>query len=106
MIWFIIAGMTAVTFVLRYSFIGLANRWSLPAVVQQALQFVPVAVLTAIVLPDLVYVHGTYTLALGNGRIVAALVATLVAWRTRNVVLTIAVGMATLFAVQALAGAI
>jgi branched-subunit amino acid transport protein len=41
----------------------------------------------------------------GNGRLVAGAIAALVAWRTRNVFLTIAVGMAALWSAQALLGA-
>ncbi len=102
-IWLIIFGMALVTFGIRYSFVALPEQRSLPDIVQRALQFVPVAVLTALIIPDLLTVKGAYDLSLANGRMVAALVATLVAWRTRSVMLTIVVGMAVLYAVQSFA---
>lgn len=100
----VIVGMALVTFAVRFSFIGLAGRWSLPELVQRSLQFVPVAMLVAIIVPDLVFLQGSYALSLANGRVIAALVAALVAWKTNSVILTIVVGMLVLFGVQALSG--
>ena len=44
-----VAGMAAVTFGVRYPVLALLSRSKLPDVVLQALQFVPAAVLSAIV---------------------------------------------------------
>jgi len=41
-------------------------------------------------------------LSLGNFRLLAGLVGALVAWRTRNVLLTLAAGMLALWGLQAL----
>lgn len=100
MIWVIIFGMAIVTFGIRLSFIELFGHQSLHPMVQRALQFVPIAVLTAIIIPDLFVLNGAYALSFANGRLIAASVAALVAWRTKNTILTICVGMAVLFAVQ------
>jgi branched chain amino acid efflux pump len=62
---------------------------------------VPPAVLSAIIFPEVLVRDGAPDLQLGNARLVAGLVAAFVAWRTRNVVLTIAVGMAALWTAQA-----
>lgn len=91
-----------VTFGIRLSFIALLGKVELPPVLTRALRFVPPAVLSAIIFPELLVRDGALALHPGNARLVAGVVAAFVAWRTRNVVLTIAVGMAALWAAQAL----
>ena len=97
----LIVGLAVVTFAVRLWFIALEGRWTMPLSVQRPLQFVPVAVLSALVLPDLVYVKGVYEVSPFNPRLIAGIVAALVAWKTKNTILTIVVGMVTLFGVQA-----
>jgi branched-subunit amino acid transport protein len=58
------------------------------------LRFVPPAVLSAIILPDLLRPDGVWALSFGNVRLLAGILAALVAWRTKNALLTIGVGMA------------
>jgi branched-subunit amino acid transport protein len=55
-----------------------------------------VAVLSAIILPELTSPNGTLLLPWRNPQLLAGVVAILVAWRTRNVILTILAGMAAL----------
>jgi branched-subunit amino acid transport protein len=95
-----IAGL--LTFGIRLSFIALLGKVELPPVLTRALRFVPPAVLSAIILPEVLVRDGALDLHPGNVRIVAGVLAAVVAWRTRNVVLTIAVGMAVLWTAQAL----
>jgi branched-subunit amino acid transport protein len=66
------------------------------------LRYVPPAVLSAIIFPELLMPGGTLTIGWGNVRLFAGLAAALVAWRTRNVLLTIVVGMGVLYLLQAL----
>jgi branched-subunit amino acid transport protein len=68
----------------------------------RALRFVPAAVFTAVVVPLLFYVDGAVEVSLGNERLLAGLVAVLIAWRTRSVPLTLVGGMVTLWALQAI----
>jgi branched-subunit amino acid transport protein len=68
--------------------------------VRRALRFVPPSVLAAIVLPELLIPGGTITLPLANARLAAGIVAVLVAWRTKNVFLTVGVGMGVLWVLQ------
>lgn len=91
--WLTVAGMLAVTFGSRYA--GLALRTELPAFWARFLHFVPIAVFAALVTPSL---EG----GLGEGgvRIAGAGVATLVAWRTRNLGLAIATGMLTFWVLR------
>ena len=57
--------------------------------------------LAALIAPAVMYLDGELALiAPLNPRLIAALVATFVAWRTRNMLMTIATGMSVLWIVQ------
>jgi len=90
-----------VTFGIRLSFIALLGKVELPPVLTRALRFVPPAVLSAIIFPEMLVRDGALDLHPGNARLLAGVVAAFAAWRTRNVVLTIAVGMVALWTAQA-----
>lgn len=93
----LIAGMALVTFLVRYPVLALVGKIPLPERVFQALRYVPPAVLSAIIVPAVLLPDGeSLLLGLENRRLVAALVAALVAWRTKNLLLTIIIGMAVL----------
>lgn len=62
----------------------------------------PAAVLSAIVLPELVIQDGALAVTPANPRLLAGIVAILVAWRTKNILLTLISGMATLWILQAI----
>lgn len=85
------------TYAIRLSFILLLERFPVPPRLQQALQFVPPAVLSAIIFPEILLKDGRLVQSLANPRLLAGLLAALVAWRTRNAVLTIIVGMAAFY---------
>lgn len=92
------------TYGTRLSFILLFGQRGIPAVVRRALRYVPPAVLTAIIFPELLLTDGEFNLSLGNERLLAGLVAALVAWRSKNVLLTIIAGMAALVLLLAVGG--
>jgi branched-subunit amino acid transport protein len=89
------------TYLTRLSFIALLGRFELPPLAARALRFVPPAVLSAIIFPELMLRGEELQLGWRNARLLSGLIAALVAWRTRNVFLTIAVGMAALWGLQA-----
>ena len=101
-LWLTIFGAGAVTFALRLSFIALLGRKRIPPTLGRALRFVPAAVLTAVVVPLLFYENGALEVSLGNERLLAGLVAALIAWRTKSVLFTLGGGMATLWTLQAI----
>jgi branched-subunit amino acid transport protein len=101
-LWLTIVGAGAVTFALRLSFIALLGRVEIPPFLGRALRFVPAAVLTAVVVPLLFYEDGALEVTLGNERLLAGLVAALIAWRTRSVLLILGGGMAALWTLQAI----
>jgi branched chain amino acid efflux pump len=99
-IWlvFILGG--ALTYLIRLSFIVLIGRRSVPPIISRLLRFIPPAVLTAIIFPELFITKGQLNLSFGNTRLLAGGLAVLVAWRTRSVVLTIVVGMIALWVLE------
>jgi branched-subunit amino acid transport protein len=98
--WIVIIVLGIGTYLIRLSFIVLFGRVEPPMKLQRALRFVPPAVLSALLLPDVLYRSGTFSLSVGNARLIAASVAALVAWRTKNTLLTIVIGMIVLWVLQ------
>lgn len=97
-LWLVIAAVAAGTYALRSSFILLFG-WigEAPPRLENALRFVPAAVLAGLAFPAFVSLDGGLALSLGNERLIAGALATVVAWRTENMLATIAVGMAALW---------
>lgn len=102
--WIVIIGMGLITFAIRITPIILLERFDLSDTVRQGLRFVPAAVLSAIIFPELLMPGGTLDISLTNVRLLAGLLAALVAWRTKNVLYTIAVGLVVLWLLQWLIG--
>jgi branched-subunit amino acid transport protein len=63
---------------------------------------VPVAIFVSLVVPELLLVSGQVQFSLANAKLMAGLVAVAVAWRTRNILLTLLAGMAVLHLVRLL----
>ena len=99
-LWLMLLVIGAVTYTIRLSCIGLLGQRDMPALLLRALRFVPIAVLPAIILPQLFLRNNALALSLQNPRWIAGILAGFVAWRTRNVLLTIAVGMVALWLLQ------
>lgn len=99
-IWlvFLLGGL--LTFGMRFIFIYLLGRFEVPATMRRALRFVPPAVLSAIVVPELMMHSGQIDISWMNFRLLAGIVAVLVAWRTKNTLLTILGGMAVLLLLE------
>ncbi len=95
-----ILGMGLITFSIRLSLFLLPERVTLAPWILRALRYVPAAVLSAIIVPELVLPGGTFDLSLGNERLIAGVAAAVVAWRTRNVLLTVGVGLVLLWVLQ------
>jgi branched-subunit amino acid transport protein len=92
-----IAGMALVTVAVRYPVLALVGKIDLPEPVIRALRFVPPSILAAIILPELLYREDQIYIAADNNFLVAGIIAALVAWRSKNLLLTIVVGMLALW---------
>ena len=99
-IWLVMVLGGLVTFGMRFSLIYLFGRFHVPETMRWALHYVPPAVLSAIIFPELFLQDGALSLAPDNHRLFAGLVAVLVAGLSRNTLVTILAGMIALFALQ------
>ncbi|WP_153099796.1 AzlD domain-containing protein [Paraburkholderia hayleyella] len=99
----LILGMALITWLVRAAVFVLGERLVFPPLLRTALSFVPVTVLTAIIVPMTVAPHGAEAeLTWRNPQLVGALAAVLVSALTRRPLLTIALGLAVFFAWQGL----
>ncbi len=101
-IWLVMLFGGLLTFLTRLSFIWLFARMAVPRLLRRSLRFVPPAVLSVIIFQELLFKDGRLAINLDNTRLIAGVIAILVAWRTRSALLTIGVGMAALLIIQAL----
>ncbi|HEY2969106.1 MAG TPA: AzlD domain-containing protein [Casimicrobiaceae bacterium] len=100
-IWLLIFAVGAVTYTARLSFIALFARREMPPLLAGALKHVPVAMVTAIVVPAVMFMSpGELRIDPTNAKLIAALVAGAVAWWRQSAVLTIAVGMIVLWSLR------
>ena len=104
MIWVAIIVGGILTFATRLSFIVLMEKMEMPGWLQRALKYVPVAVFSAIVFQMVFIQNDRLNLSFNNVRLISAVLAALVAWRTKSILLTILVGMAALFLLQLILG--
>lgn len=100
-IWLIFLLGGLLTFAMRFSFIYAFGRISIPPVLHRALRFVPPAVLSAIIFPEVLMSDGRISVGLDNDRMLAAAVAALVAFWTKKTLPTIVAGLTTLLFLQA-----
>ena len=103
-IWILMVVIGGLTLVGRMSFLVLFGQREMPEWAMTALRYVPVTALTALAMPAVMLNEGAIDLSI-NPRILAALVAMLVAWRTKNILATITAGMLIFWITRFLAGA-
>jgi branched-subunit amino acid transport protein len=96
-IWLVMLFGGLITFGMRFSLIYLFGRFQVPETMRRALHYVPPAVLSAIIFPELFLREGHWALSLDNYCLLAGLAAILVAWFSRNTLVTILAGMIVLF---------
>jgi branched-subunit amino acid transport protein len=99
----LITGMFAVTFSIRYLPFAYAHKISFPLWLQQALSYVPVAALTAIIAPVVLF-HGAdnIDLSLQNAHLVAALVAFAISLLSRSMLFTVLSGLIVFVLIKAI----
>ncbi|MGQ0551448.1 MAG: AzlD domain-containing protein, partial [Armatimonadota bacterium] len=76
------------------------DRVAMPDVIRRALRFVPPAVLSALVVPALLAPDPVRHMAIDYARLIAGVLAAVVAWHAKNVFLTIGVGMGLMWILQ------
>ena len=101
MIWLVMAMTGIFTFGTRFVMLTGWVARGLPKWLIDALGFVPIALLTAIIVPAVLIDPATEQIIVThNARLYAAIIATIVALLTRNVIATISSGLATLCVLQ------
>ncbi|MFQ3583816.1 MAG: AzlD domain-containing protein [Cyanobacteriota bacterium] len=101
--WLLILGMALITFTIRYLPLALGEKVELPPTWVRALRYVPPTVLMAIVVPEVLIPGGEWDPLSAWPRWLGALVALAVSWRSRNLFLTIVLGMMAYFLARVLA---
>jgi branched-subunit amino acid transport protein len=101
-IWLIMIALAIGTFLIRISFIALIGNRELYPLTARALRFVPAAVLSALVAPQILTRNNSLCVSLDNPQAIAGIVAAVIAWRTKNVPFTILSGMVVLWILRAL----
>jgi branched-subunit amino acid transport protein len=99
-IWLVMFLGGLITFGMRFSLIYLFGRFQVPETMRRALHYVPPAVLSAIIFPELFFKDGALDISMGNTRLLAGIAAALVAWFTKNTLITIIVGMTIVLLLQ------
>jgi branched-subunit amino acid transport protein len=92
-LWITLIIVGLLTLGIRLSFILLLQKWQPPDLFQRSLRFVPLAVLSALIFPDVLIHQGTLAAPLDLPRFFGAATAVVVAWRSKNVFLTIGAGI-------------
>lgn len=96
-IWLIIAIMAVGTFAIRFSFLGLIGNRPMPPMVLRLLRYTPVAVLPGMVAPLVLWPAATGG-QLDMVRILSAVAAMIVAYRSKKVVWGMAAGAIVFYA--------
>lgn len=103
-VWTAIGAIGLISFGIRFSFVYLLGRVDeVPPRIERALAFVPASVLAALSVPAFVVFEPTLGATVTSPRLVAGVVAAVVAWKTDDLTATIVAGMATLWTLQFLA---
>ncbi|HHZ16379.1 MAG TPA: AzlD domain-containing protein [Peptococcaceae bacterium] len=89
----LIIGMMLVTYLPRVLPLVVLSQVKIPPLVLSWLGYIPVAVLAALLAPELLLQENKLALSADNPALWAALPALLVAWRTKNLFYTVLVGM-------------
>jgi branched-subunit amino acid transport protein len=97
-------GMSLVTYLPRLLPAWFLRGRELPFFLIAWLRYVPVAVLAALLLPSLLVQDGEFTLTWNNLYLWVALPAVFTAWKTKNMFLTVLVGMGVVALARLLLG--
>lgn len=98
--WLLTLALALGTWLMRALPIMLHGRVPHPAWLERLLRHVPVAALTALVVPGALYLKHDGLYSFAPARTLAAVAALLVAIKTKNVLATLVVGMLALWAAQ------
>lgn len=96
-IWIVIIGGMLITYALRSSFLVFLGKESIPLWLFRSLRFTPAVVLAALIAQLVVKTGGTVQISIQNPKVIAAVIAVVVAWKTRNSIITLVIGMGAMW---------
>ncbi|TEB06099.1 Branched-chain amino acid transport protein (AzlD) [Pelotomaculum schinkii] len=99
-IFLIIAGMAIATLFTRFACLALFRRNGVPVWLEKWLKHVPTAMLTSLIIPVLLLPGGKLDLSLNNHYLLAGCAAALAAYKTRNVLATMSLGLAVMLSLH------
>ncbi len=99
-IMLIILGMAAVTFLTRFGAVALLKQTGLPTWFERWFKHLPTAVLTALIVPGVILPQGRIDLSLHNHYLLAGIVTAMVAYRCRNAILTMGLGLISILSLR------
>ncbi|HBV85651.1 AzlD domain-containing protein [Desulfosporosinus sp.] len=99
---YIIMGMALVTYFTRIGALVLFRFTGVPTWLNRWLKYVPVAILTALIVPSLLLPQGYLDISLQNHYLIAGIAAAIVAYKSRNIIATLGIGMSIMFILNVL----
>ncbi|MDQ7092628.1 AzlD domain-containing protein [Desulfosporosinus sp. PR] len=98
----IIIGMSLVTYFTRFGALALFRFTGMPTWLGRWLKYVPIAILTALIVPSLLLPKGSLDISLNNHYLIAGIAAAFAAYKSRNIIATLGLGMSVLFILKLL----
>jgi branched-subunit amino acid transport protein len=89
-----ILGMALVTFITRIGAQVIFTSIGIPSWLEKWLKHVPTAFLTALIIPAILLPKGYLDISFNNSYLLAGMAAAVIAYKTKNVLTTIIIGMA------------
>ncbi len=100
----LLSGMVVVTFSIRYILVAFSNKYSLPGEFEKYLEFVPPAVLTALIVPAVFMPEGSWNISFGNAYLVSGSSAAIAGFvfPKKTLAASISTGLAVFFLIRLL----
>lgn len=98
-LWATILILALGTFLIRVSVIAMSDRFEITETHREFFSYIPAAIIPAIVLPLVFYHPGKISWLANKERLMILILASAVCWWTRSMLITIAFGLITLYAV-------
>ena len=89
-----IAGLALVTVFTRCFFLFSSKPWQLPNWVSRGLHFAPIAALSAVIVPEILITQGVLLSSWHDAKLLSAVIAVMVYFWRKSVLITMSVGMA------------
>lgn len=92
--WVSVMGLVAISALTRSAFFMTDEVWSMPKWLESGLRYAPIGALAAVAVPAVTMTQGALPAGWADPKVMAAAVAALFAWWRKDMLLTIAIGMA------------